>query len=123
MGESWLAVSHDCINGAQQKGLVYWRNVVQEYHERKLHEPYSMHISRTEESLWKRWSYIKQETSKFCSVMEHVVANQVSSVSVMALVRNGHPQSIDTGVNAILFTLLMYISGTKGLGQVQSDAS
>ena len=35
--ESLLAVSHDCINGAQQKGLVYWRKVVQEYHKSKLH--------------------------------------------------------------------------------------
>ena len=49
--KSWLAVSHDCINGAQQKGQVYWRKVIQEYHERKLHEPYSMHSSRMEESL------------------------------------------------------------------------
>ena len=55
--------------------------------------------------------------------MEHVVANPVSGVGVTALVRNGHPQSIDTGVIAIPFTLLTYISGTKGLGEVQSNAS
>ena len=62
---------------------MYWRKVVQEYHERKLHEPYSMHSSSTEESLRKRWTYIKQETSKFCSTMEHVVANPVSGVKGM----------------------------------------
>jgi hypothetical protein len=33
--ETWLATSHDCINGAQQKGKVYCAKVVQDYHERK----------------------------------------------------------------------------------------
>jgi hypothetical protein len=37
--DAWLATSHDCINGAQQMGKVYWANVVQEYNERKLHTP------------------------------------------------------------------------------------
>ena len=99
--ESWLPVSHDSINGAQQKAGVYWRKVIQEYHERKLHDPYSMHSTRTEESIRKRWTYIKEETSKFCAAMDHVVAHPVSSTGVVALVRYGHPQSIDVVVIVI----------------------
>jgi hypothetical protein len=45
--EVWLSTSHDCINGAQQKGKVYWAKVVQEYHERKLHKAYEMNSNRT----------------------------------------------------------------------------
>jgi hypothetical protein len=40
--DAWLATSHDCINGAQQKGMVYWAKVMHEYNERKLHAPYEM---------------------------------------------------------------------------------
>ena len=96
--DSWLAVSHDSINGAQQKGNVYWRKVIQEYHERKLHEPYNMHSSRTNESIWKRWTYIKQETSKFCAAMDHVIAHPESGTGVVAVVRNTHHQNINVVV-------------------------
>ena len=78
--------SHDCINGAQQKGKVYWAKVMQEYNERKLHGPYEMPSPRTEESIRKRWNYIKQETSKFCSAVEHVVNNPISGAGVISVV-------------------------------------
>ncbi|KAK1693037.1 hypothetical protein QYE76_009734 [Lolium multiflorum] len=51
---AWLATSHDCINGAQQKGKVYWAKVMQEYNEIKMHPPYHIPNPRTEESLRKR---------------------------------------------------------------------
>jgi hypothetical protein len=35
--DSWLTVSHDSMNGSQQKGKVYWCKVFQEYDEIKLH--------------------------------------------------------------------------------------
>nr|XP_051202675.1 uncharacterized protein LOC127316318 [Lolium perenne] len=76
--EAWLASSNDCINGAQQKGKVYWAKVSQQYNETRRHPPYNITSPRTLESLRKRWNYIKQETTKFCSAVEHAVNNPVS---------------------------------------------
>ncbi|KAK1687152.1 hypothetical protein QYE76_048000 [Lolium multiflorum] len=76
--DAWLATSHDCINGAHQKGKVYWTKVMQKYNETKMHPPYHILSPRTEESLRKRWNYIKQETSKFCSAVEHTKRHPVS---------------------------------------------
>nr|XP_051221673.1 glutathione S-transferase T3-like [Lolium perenne] len=76
--DAWLATNHDCINDAQQKGKVYWTKVMQEYNETKMHPPYHIPGPRTEESLKKRWNYIKQETSKFCSAVEHTKRHPVS---------------------------------------------
>ncbi|XP_051215878.2 uncharacterized protein [Lolium perenne] len=84
--EAWLATSHDCINGAQQKGKVYWAKVLQRYNETRMHPPYHITSPRTEESLRKRWNYIKQETSKFCSAVEHAINNPVSGAGVMTVV-------------------------------------
>jgi hypothetical protein len=42
--DAWLTTSHECINGVQQKGKVYWRKVVQEYSKIKLHKPYEMRM-------------------------------------------------------------------------------
>ena len=82
----WLAASQDCINGAQQKGSAYWRKVVQEYHERKLHKPFGIVSNRGEESIKKRWKYIKQETHKFCAAIEHAVNHPESGTGVVAIV-------------------------------------
>ncbi|KAK1663499.1 hypothetical protein QYE76_051658 [Lolium multiflorum] len=76
--DAWLATNHDCINGAQQKGKVYWAKVMQEYNETKMHPPYHIPSPRTEESVIKRWNYIKQETSKFCSAVKHIKRHPVS---------------------------------------------
>ncbi|XP_071681882.1 uncharacterized protein [Lolium perenne] len=84
--EAWLATTQDCINGAQQKGKVYWAKVLQQYNETRMHPPYHITGPRTEESLRKRWSYIKQETSKFCSAAEHAINNPVSGTDVLTVV-------------------------------------
>ncbi|KAK1699490.1 hypothetical protein QYE76_016187 [Lolium multiflorum] len=84
--EAWLVTSHDCINGAQQKGKVYWAKVLQQYNETKMHPPYHIPSPRTEESLRKRWNYLKQETSKFCSAVEHAVNHPVSGTGVVLVV-------------------------------------
>ncbi|XP_071677977.1 uncharacterized protein [Lolium perenne] len=84
--DAWLATSHDCINGAQQKGKVYWAKIMQEYNERKMHEPYHNPSPRMEESIRKRWNYIKQETIKFCSAVEHTINHPVSGAGVISVV-------------------------------------
>jgi hypothetical protein len=94
----WLATNHDCINGAHQKGKVYWSKVVQEYEERKCHKSYEMRSECTEESIEKIWYYIKQETTKFYVVIDHVVAHPKSGTSVVKVVRNGHHHSIYVGI-------------------------
>jgi hypothetical protein len=91
--EAWLATIHDFINGAQQNTNVYWSKVVQEYNERKLHKPYEMRSD--EESIKKRWTYIKHENSKFRATVDHVVNHPESGMGVMALVSNGHRHSIN----------------------------
>ncbi|XP_071679820.1 uncharacterized protein [Lolium perenne] len=83
--EAWLATTQDCINGAQQKGKVYWAKVLQQYNETRMHPPYHITGPRMEESLRKRWNYIKQETAKFCSTVEHAINNPVSGTGVMTV--------------------------------------
>ncbi|KAK1660770.1 hypothetical protein QYE76_048929 [Lolium multiflorum] len=56
------------------------------YIERKLYAPYEMPSPRTEESIRKIWNYIKQETRKSCSAVEHVVNNPISGASVISMV-------------------------------------
>jgi hypothetical protein len=97
--EAWLATSHDCINGAQKKGKVYWAKVVQDYLERKRHSPYEMKSPRTEESIRKRWNYIKQETGKFCVTVNHVVVHPQSVIGVLGVVRNEHYHVIPSMYN------------------------
>jgi hypothetical protein len=48
--EAWLATTHDCINGVQQKGKVYWTKVLLQYNETKMHPPYNIPSPWTEES-------------------------------------------------------------------------
>jgi hypothetical protein len=83
----WLATNNDCINGAQKKGKVCWAKVVQEYEERKHHKPYEMRIEHKGDSIRKRWTYIKQETSKFCAAADHVVFHPESGMGVLAMVK------------------------------------
>jgi hypothetical protein len=68
--------------------------VVQEYEERKRHKPYEMHSERTEESIRKRWNYIKQETSKLCAPVDHVVPRPEDATGVMAMISNYHCDGI-----------------------------
>ncbi|KAK1596763.1 hypothetical protein QYE76_007804 [Lolium multiflorum] len=44
-----------------------------------------MKSPRTEESIRKRWNYIKQETIKFCSAVEHVENNPLSGIGVISV--------------------------------------
>jgi hypothetical protein len=48
-----------------------------------------------EESIKKRWTYIKHENSKFRATVDHVVNHPESGMGVMALVSNGHRHSIN----------------------------
>jgi hypothetical protein len=50
---SWFHVSQDVINGAQQKVMVYWCKVSQDYNERKLHKPFNIINNRNVESIKK----------------------------------------------------------------------
>jgi hypothetical protein len=72
---------------------VYWAKVMQEYNETKMHPPYHIPSPRTEESLRKRWNYIKQETSKFCSAVEHTMSHPVSGAGVISVVNKRQPSS------------------------------
>jgi hypothetical protein len=46
-----------------------------------------MKSPRTEESIRKRWSYIKQETDKFCAAVEHLVVHPQSGIGVLGVVK------------------------------------
>lgn len=120
--EAWLATSHDCINGAQQKGKVYWAKVLQQYNETRMHPPYHITSPRTEESLRKRWNYIKQETSKFCSAVEHAINNPVSGAGVMTVVNTIQPSSFYTICIILCTSLAALIAGIPRLGEVQGSA-
>jgi hypothetical protein len=69
---------------------------LQQYNETRMHPPYHITGPRTEESLRKRWNYIKQETAKFCSAVEHAINNPVSGTGVMTVVNTIQPSSFYT---------------------------
>jgi hypothetical protein len=120
--EAWLASSNDCINGAQQKGKVYWAKVSQQYNETRRHPPYNITSPRTLESLRKRWNYIKQETAKFCSAVEHAINNPVSGAGVMTVVNTIEPSSFNTMCIIVCTSLAAMNAGIPRLGEVQGDA-
>ncbi|KAK1683435.1 hypothetical protein QYE76_044283 [Lolium multiflorum] len=88
--EAMLYIKQEMILGVfppalSQNAKVYWSKVVQEYNERKLHKPYEMRTDRAEESIKKRWTYIKHENSKFRATVDHVVNHPESGMGMMAL--------------------------------------
>jgi hypothetical protein len=70
--------------------------VAWEFCEIRLHTPSEIYNTRSEESIKKRWNYIKQETDKFCAAIDNVGAPGIVAV-VRARVSSFH-QGKGTGI-------------------------
>jgi hypothetical protein len=63
-----IAINHDSICGAEQKGKSYWRKVIQDFHEHQKLSPFKIHCDHREQSIQKTWGFNDEETNKFRSV-------------------------------------------------------
>ena len=72
--DSWMAVSIDPINGANQTVEKYYKRIFDQFNERKRFGEYAnMHLEHNKSAMLHRWMSIKKGCNKFHGFLETII--------------------------------------------------